>query len=179
MLGLADCSDEHVVNALGSAPRASSAYRYLLGRGQAAVPAIRAGLRHPDPSVRAGCCRLLDHLLVEDAVEEMIAMLDDPAPEVRAATVHTLSCDRCKGGADRVSCPAPDLVLPPALRLLAHDPDAHVRVMAAELVGRFVHGSAEAEAALVRAREAEPSPTVRKKAGWYAPGGTIYRRTRP
>jgi hypothetical protein len=41
------------------------------------------------------------------------------------------------------------------------------------------HGSAEAGAALVRARECDPSPVVRKKAAWYAPGGTLYRRTGP
>jgi hypothetical protein len=62
MLGLADRSDERMVEALGSAPRASSAYRLLLGRAQMAVPAIRAGLRHPDPAVRKQCCKLLDHL---------------------------------------------------------------------------------------------------------------------
>jgi hypothetical protein len=26
---------------------------------------------------------------------------------------------------------------------------------------------------------ADPSPAVRKKASWYAPGGPIYRRTEP
>jgi HEAT repeat protein len=174
MLALADRSDERVVDALGSAPRASSACRHLLNRGQEAVPAIRAGLRHRDPAVREQCCKLLDHLLVEDAVGEMIAMLDDPVPAVRVAAVHALSCDRCKTS---VSCPTEAVVLAPGLRLLGRDPDAHVRAMAVELVGRFAHGSAEAEAALVRAREADPSPAVRKKAGWYAPGGTIYRRT--
>lgn len=106
VLGLADRSDERVVDALGSAPRVSSAYRHLLRRGQSAPPAIRAGL-----------------------------------------------------------C------------LLGHDPDAHVRAMAVELVGRFVHSNAEAEAALAHARDADSSPAVRKKAGWYAPGGTIHRRT--
>ncbi|MFC0553355.1 HEAT repeat domain-containing protein [Planotetraspora thailandica] len=174
MLGLADLSDERVVEALGSAPRTSSAYRHLLNRGPAAVPAIRAGLRHLDPVVREQCCKLLDHLLVEDAVDEMIAMLDDPVPSVRVAAVHALSCDRCKTDACR---PAEALVLAPGLRLLRHDPDAHVRAMAVELVGRFVHTSVEAEAALMRARQADPSTAVRKKSGWYAPGGTIYRRT--
>jgi HEAT repeat protein len=174
MLGLTDLSDECVVGALGSRPRASSAYRLLLSRGQSAVPAIRAGLRHPDSGVREQCCRLLDHLLVADAVEEMIAMLDDPVPAVRVAAVHALSCDRCKKDACR---PAGDLVLPPGLRLLRHDPDAHVRAMAAELVGRFAHSSAEAQAALLRARDTDPATAVRKKAGWYAPGGTIHRRT--
>jgi hypothetical protein len=174
MLGLADRSDERVVGALGSAARTSAAYRHLLARGREAVPAIRAGLRHRDPAVREQCCRLLDHLLVEDVVEEMIAMLDDPVPAVRVAAVHALSCDRCKTGACR---PPEALVLPRGLRLLGHDPDPHVRAMAVELAGRFVHGSAEAEAALVRARQADPSPAVRTKAGWYAPGGTNHRRT--
>jgi HEAT repeat protein len=174
MLGLADRSDERVVDALGSAPRTSSAYRYLLNRGQEAVPAIRAGLRHPDPVVREQCCKLLDHLLVQDAVAEIIAMLGDPVPAVRVAAVHALSCDRCKTSA---SCPTEALVLEPGLRLLARDPDTHVRAMAIELVGRFAHGNAEAEAALVKARQADPSPAVRKKAAWYAPGGTIYCRT--
>lgn len=69
------------------------------------------------------------------------------------------------------------VVLLPGLRLPGGDPGAHVRAMAVELVGRFAHSSAGAEAALVQAREADPSPAVRKKAGWYAPGGTVYRRT--
>ncbi|GII31990.1 HEAT repeat domain-containing protein [Planotetraspora mira] len=174
MLGLADLSDERVVEALGSAPRTSSAYRHLLNRGRAAVPAIRTGLRHPDPVVREQCCKLLDHLLVEDAIEEMIAILEDPVPSVRVAAVHALSCDRCKTDACR---PDEALVLAPGMRLLRHDPDPHVRAMAVELVGRFVHTSVEAEAALIQARQADPSPAVRKKAGWYAPGGTIHRRT--
>jgi HEAT repeat protein len=174
MLGLADRCDERVVDALGSAPRTSAAYRHLLGRGPAAGPAIRAGLRHPNPVVREQCCKLLDRLLVEDAVGEMIAMLDDPVPMVRVAAVHALSCDRCKTGA---CAPGAALVLPPGLRLLCSDPDPHVRSYAAELVGRFVHSSSEAERALIRARDGDPSPAVRKKAGWYAPGGAIYRRT--
>jgi len=173
MLGLADRSDGRVVAALGSAPRASSAYRHLLARGPEAVPAVRAGLRHPDPAVREQCCKLLDQLLVADAVGDLIAMLDDPVPAVRVAALHALSCDRCKTS---VSCPAEALVLAPGRWLLARDPDAHVRAMAVELVGRFAPGNAEAAAALVRARAGDPSPAVRKKAGWYAPGGTIYRR---
>jgi hypothetical protein len=81
--------------------------------------------------------------------------------------VHALSCDRCKTG---VSCSTEALVLAPGLRLLGRDPDAHVRAMAIELVGRFAHGNAESEAALVRAREADPSPAVRKKAGLVRTG---------
>jgi HEAT repeat protein len=96
-------------------------------------------------------------------------------PAVRVAAVHALSCDRCKTGA---CAPEAALVLPPGLRLLRGDPDPHVRNYAAELVGRFVHSSSEAASALAEARDRDPSPAVRQKAGWYAPGGTIYRRTR-
>ncbi|GLX03834.1 hypothetical protein Misp03_07610 [Microbispora sp. NBRC 16548] len=70
--------------------------------------------------------------------------------------------------------------LPPrGIRLLHHDPDPHVRAMAAELVGLWVHDHPDALAALIRSRDDDPSPAVRKKAGWYAPGGPIHRRTAP
>ncbi|WP_236656097.1 HEAT repeat domain-containing protein [Streptacidiphilus jiangxiensis] len=87
-----------------------------------------------------------------------------------------MACDRCKGD---TCAPGAGLVLEPALRHLATDPDEHVRARAAELVGRFVHTDARAAAALERSHTQDPSPTVRKKAGWYAPGGTIHTRTRP
>jgi hypothetical protein len=59
------------------------------------------------------------------------------------------------------------------------DPDAHVRAYAVELAGRLVHAHSGAEAAIIRSRDHDPSPAVRKKAGWYAPGGTIHRKTAP
>ena len=51
--------------------------------------------------------------------------------------------------------------------------------MAAEVVGRWVHIDATAERALSQSRDHDPEPAVRKKAGWYAPGGPIYRKTTP
>jgi hypothetical protein len=51
--------------------------------------------------------------------------------------------------------------------------------MACELVGKFVHTDARAVAALETSHAKDPSPTVRKKAGWFTPGGTIYERTVP
>jgi hypothetical protein len=79
--------------------------------------------------------------------------------------------DTCAPGADQV--------LEPALQRMASDPDAHVRAMAAELVGKFVHTDGRAVTALETACAQDPNPTVRKKAGWFAPGGTIYKRTVP
>ena len=54
--------------------------------------------------------------------------------------------------------------------MVAHGLDEHVSAMAEELVGRFGHSSREAEAALLRARDADPSRAVRKKARWYPAG---------
>jgi HEAT repeats len=103
-------------------------------------------------------------------------MLDDADHRVRVTTLHTLACDRCKEGNCR---PDEAAVLPRALALLTDDPEAHVRAMAVEVVGQSVHTNPAAEAALIEAMSSDSSPTVRKKAAWYAPGGTIHRRTRP
>jgi hypothetical protein len=70
-------------------------------------------------------------------------------------------------------------VLPEALRILNEDGDPHVRAMAIEVVGQYVHTNPIAEHALVEANKNDPSPAVRKKAAWYAPGGPIHRRTAP
>ncbi|WP_055585285.1 HEAT repeat domain-containing protein [Streptacidiphilus griseoplanus] len=165
-----------LVDALGSEPRRPAAFRELLRQGPDAVPAIRRGLAHPHPMVREQCCRLLDQLLVEEAVDELIAMLDDPEARVRVAALHALSCERCKSDGCR---PDRAVLLPRAIRLLDHDPDPHVRAMSVELVGLWVHTHQDALTALTRAHDGDPSPAVRKKAGWYTPGGPIHRRGAP
>jgi hypothetical protein len=66
-----------------------------------------------------------------------------------------------------------------AFHALASDLDAHVRAMAAELAGKFVHTDSRAITALETAHAQDPSPAVRKKAGWFTPRGTIYQRTIP
>lgn len=108
--------DSDLVGALGSPPRAAETFRELLRRGPSVLPAVRAGARDPSGAVREGCCRLLDQLLVPEALGELTAMLDDPEPRVRIATPHALACDRCKQ--DDACRPAEADVLPPALRLL-------------------------------------------------------------
>ena len=174
MLGFARTDGEALVTCLGDPQRAVAAYHELLRRGDDAVAAIRAGLHHENPAVREGCCRLLDHLVDTGSMGQLIAMADDPDARVRVAAFHALACDRCKGG---TCAPGADEVLGPALRHLASDPDPHVRAMATELVGKFVHTDGRAITALETARAQDPNSAVRKKAGWYAPGGTIYKRT--
>ncbi|MFJ9690747.1 HEAT repeat domain-containing protein [Kitasatospora sp. NPDC101183] len=176
MLGFVRTDNDALVSCLGDPQRAVAAYRELLRRDGDALGAIRAGLSHEDAAVREGCCRLLDHLVDTESMEQLIAMADDPDTSVRIAAFHALACDRCK---DDACAPGADRVLEPALEHLASDPDAQVRMRAAELVGKFAHTDPRAEAALLAARAQDPSPAVRKKAGWYAPGGSIHRRTAP
>jgi len=176
MLGFARTDNQSLVSCLGDPQRAVAAYHELLRRGEDAVGTIRAGLQDENPAVRAGCCRLLDHLVDIGSMSQLITMADDPDARVRIAAFHALTCDRCKGD---TCAPGADQVLEPALRHLASDPDAHVRERAAELAGKFVHTDDRAVTALQTAHAQDPSPAVRKKAGWFAPGGTIYQRTIP
>ncbi|MFI2205538.1 HEAT repeat domain-containing protein [Streptomyces sp. NPDC020192] len=176
MLGFVRTDNEALVSCLGDPQRTAPAYRELLRRGENAASAIRAGLRDANPAVREHCCRLLDHLVDAESMDDLITMADDPDPRVRIAAFHALACDRCK---DDTCAPGPDRVLGPALHHLDSDLDPHVRAMAAELVGKFAHSDARATEALKRAHAHDPSPAVRKKAGWFTPGGTIYERTLP
>ncbi|MEU9076865.1 HEAT repeat domain-containing protein [Kitasatospora sp. NPDC048538] len=176
MLGFVSTDDQSLVSCLADPQRAVPAYQELLRRGEGVIAAVRAGLSHPDAAVREGCCRLLDHLVDIESMPALITMADDSDARVRVAAFHALACDRCKGD---TCAPGADRVLEPALRHLATDSSPLVRSMAAELVGKFVHVDARAAAALEASRTGDPSPAVRKKASWYAPGGSIYRRTAP
>jgi hypothetical protein len=165
-----------LVGLLADPHRYFPAYQRLLTLGAAAADAARNGLRHPDAQVRMRCCQVLDHGLDEAAITALLGALDDPAAEVRLQALHALACDRCKDGACR---PDAATTLPRAIPVLAHDPHPLVRAMAAELVGAGVHSHPSSVAALQRAAREDPSPAVRKKASWYAPGGAVYQRTRP
>jgi HEAT repeat protein len=156
--------------------RATAAYNDLLKLGHAALPVVQAGLRHGSADVRFHCCRFLDRYLRPDILSDLLGMLNDSDERVRVTTLHTLACERCKEGSCR---PEEAQVLPQAMRLLASDPSAHVRAMAIEVIGQFVHTNPSAVEAIEAAARSDKSSTVRKKAGWYASGGTIYRRSAP
>src|SRR5205823_1491111 len=112
------------------------------------------------PAVPEGCCRLLDHLVDTGSMGQFIAMAGDPDARVRIAAFHALACDRCKGD---TCAPGAGQVLQPALQHLATDPGPHVRAMAAELAGKFVHTDGRAVTALETSHAQDPSPVVRKK----------------
>jgi hypothetical protein len=167
---------DSLVEQLSVSHRARAALRELMSAGPDATPALRRGLSHPSPEVRIGCCMVLDHHLDEAAVPELIANLDHPEGRVRAWALHALACDRCKEGACR---PGEDDSVPLALRMLSEDRSRRARTMAAHLLGPAAHRRDDVARALERARDEDPHPVVRKVAGWYAPGGPIYRRTAP
>ena|SRR5579872_1945071 len=168
--------DRALIDDLAAPHRASPAFKRLMARGKAALPAVIEGLTHASADARHHCCRLLDHLLTPEALGPLMGMLGDPDARVRCAALHSLTCDRCKDG---VCLPTDGPLLAAALKLLATDPSAHVRAHAVGAVGRSMHDEPAALAAIEAAAASDPSPAVRKKARWYVPGGPIYRRTAP
>jgi HEAT repeat protein len=154
--------------------RAQRAYWHLVLSGDAALPAVRAGRASPKADVRRWCTKALDHLADTVSFPLLLDRLADPDPQVRIEALHALACDRCKHNSCR---PDAASALPHAIRLLQEDPDRHVRAGAVELVGRWVHSHPSAADALVQARDHDNASSVRKVAGWYAPGGTIFRKT--
>lgn len=164
------------VNWLGVPHRAGEALRRLLAAGAAASDVVREGLQHDNPAVRVGCCKVLDHFMDEAAVPALIANLTHPNEEVRCWAMHALACDKCKQGSCR---PGEEEVIPIAARMLIEDGSRRVRQSAAGLVGESVHRSQAALPALQHAYRHDPSPIVRKIAGWYLPGGPRYQTLAP
>lgn len=156
--------------------RAKHALRCLMTAGSLATAALREGLRHPEPAVRIGCCMVLDHHMDPAAVPELIENLHHENEIVRAWAMHALACDRCKEGVCR---PGEDQVLPIAAQMLIKDESRRVRQMAAGVLGPSVHRRPDILHALEYARDHDPHPVVRKIAGWYTPGGPIYKRLAP
>ena len=156
--------------------RAKAALRGLMAVGSLATPALLEGLRHPEPAVRIGCCQVLDHHMDEAALPDLLENLHHENEMVRAWAMHALACDRCKEGTCR---PGEDQVLPIAAKMLIEDQSRRVRQMAAGVLGPSVHRRPDVMRALEYARDHDPHPVVRKIAGWYTPGGPIYKKLTP
>jgi hypothetical protein len=86
---------DRLVDELGIEHRAKAAMRSLMAAGRRVTPAVRRGLRHADPRVRARCCDVLDHFLDADAIPELMESLRPSDAGVRARAMHALACDRC------------------------------------------------------------------------------------
>ena len=171
-----DLTAGELVSMLADPHRCFQAYQRLLRLGGEARQAALHGLAHQDAQVREYCCNVLDHLMDTDCVPALTRALGDPSERVRMAAAHALACERWAGGSCR---PDAASVLPRAIALLRDDESPHVRSRAVDLVGQWVHTHPAACAAVVAAAASDPAPAVRRKASCYAPGGAVYRRTRP
>lgn len=165
-----------LVNCLGVKHRRKEALRALMAGGVEATPALKRGLQHADATVIMDCCRVLDHFLDPEAVPDLMDNLSHSSPAVRGWAMHALACDRCKEGVCR---PGEDDVVPLAIDMLFTDPARSVRQQAAGLLGPSVHRRADVLQALLRAHADDPSPVVRKIAGWWIPGGPRFEMTLP
>ena len=73
-----------------------AAFQALVAAGEAGREAVRLGLSHPVPRVRAACADFYDHLGSDEDVPVLRELLADPVPSVRRQAVHSLACQRCK-----------------------------------------------------------------------------------
>jgi hypothetical protein len=149
---------------------------HLILSGPDALPVVRAGLAHDDPVIRRGCTQVLDHLVDDDALADLVEMVNDEDEQVRAWALHALACDRCK---ENGCTPSMKDVLPAALDRLRNDDSYHVRAHALGVVGQYVHVDEDALAAVFEAQQHDANAGVRKKAGWFVPGGPRYEKTKP
>jgi HEAT repeat protein len=149
---------------------------HLILSGPDALPAVRAGLAHDDPVIRRGCTQVLDHLVDDDALADLVEMVNDEDPEVRVWALHALACERCK---ENGCTPSMADVLPAALDRLRNDASYHVRAHALGVVANYVHLDDSALAAVIEAHTRDANAGVRKKAGWFVPGGVRYEKTKP
>ena len=149
------------VNRLVIAHCRQQAKRHLLLSGPSAVPAVRRGLRHPEPIVRRTCAGILDHLADEESLADLVAALDDEDPGVCARALHTLACDACK---DTECRPGEELFVPRALEFLHRHPDPDVRAAAIDALGKVALRRPDIVAALVAAGERDTDPGLRNMA---------------
>ena len=89
-------SPAELIDDLAVPHKSRAAFWRLMELGRSVVPVVEAGLRHPDPLVRAHCCLFFDHHMAEKAYPGLLTCLDDPDPRVRFHAAHALECERCK-----------------------------------------------------------------------------------
>ena len=163
---LTGLSDDELLDRLTVGHLSRAAYWRLWETAMTDNSAVRRGLRHRDPRVRAACAQILDHFLDAAALAEIIDCLGDDHPRVRVWALHTLGCDRCKQGACR---PGESVFVPEAVRVLAEDPSPLVRAAAATTLGQSASARQPGVAkALVAARDGDPDRYVRKTAARFA-----------
>src|SRR3954469_10833629 len=150
------------VDRLAKPSQRKRAWTHLQRCGPPVVPALRRGLHHPNPAVRSSCAQILDRLLDDDAIPDLVEVLDDPDPIVVKRALHSLACDACKTGACR---PGDDLFVPNAIELARRDPRPVVRASAFDALAQVATRDPRVAAEVLAIVAAEPDPGIRHSAG--------------
>lgn len=130
----------------------------------------------PDPNVRYWACRHLDHHELDRVVAtRMLAALSDPNKKVRAAALHTLSCEACKP--DDTSSWQLDVVAV-TLQALRSDPSLRVRRSAAAALMWHWPLERRVRRAFHRVLRDEVDPEMRSKAERALAGDAATRAAR-
>lgn len=137
--------------------RRQAARLHLRSRGPDVVPALRRGLRHDHPVVRATCAGLLDQLMDEASIPDLVAALDDSDVRVVRRALHALACDACTVGECR---PGDELFVPRALELLS-DPDPDVRAGAIDALQQVAKRDPSMRERMRALAEREPDSGLR------------------
>lgn len=145
---------------LANSERRQRAKLHLRSAGPPALPAVRRGMRHPNPMVRRLCASILDRLADDTAYVDLVAALDDDDPGVLKRALHALACDACKENECR---PGEELFVPRALELL-HHPNPDIRASAIDTLGKVVARRPDVADALAAVAEHDRDAGVRSMA---------------
>jgi HEAT repeat protein len=122
--------------------------------GDAALPAVRDGLKHPDWHIRHWCAIYLDRGADPETLRDLVPLLTDPEPRVRLWAIHSISCEHCK----EYGCPID--VVPLLIERAERDPVKRVRKMAIAMLASLPR-DARIPPVFERALAVEPDAKVR------------------
>ena len=114
-----------LVSSFASSKGRFEIYQALVSLGDAALPALRNGLKDENWIIRHWSAICLDRLADANALQDLIPLLHDPVDKVRLWAVHAIACDHCKDG---VTCPVD--VVPHLIERIETDDSVRVRRMA-------------------------------------------------
>jgi HEAT repeat protein len=149
------------VDRLAKPTERQRARSHLLRCGPLAVPAVRRGLHHADPLVRASCAKLLDKLADDESVADLVAALDDPDPLVVRLALHSLACDECKEGECRRG---DEVFVPRAMELLRTSEETTVRIGAIDALAQAARRNPALVDELLELFDRERDPGLRNLA---------------
>lgn len=123
-----EAGSEELVAEFANAENRFPAFLTLYSRGEAALPAIREGLRNANWNVRRWCALFIDTFADAESLRALVPLLRDPKAAVRLWAVHSLSCEACKDG------PNPIDAVPLLLERIELDESIRVRRQAVAML---------------------------------------------